>query len=86
MKTNKLWFRAKTFGLGWYPVSWQGWALTLLYVAVLLTIALNVDPQVHSGSDFLLKFGTWFVIITVPFLAICWLKGEKPRWRWGRNS
>lgn len=30
------WFRPKTFGFGWTPVTWEGWAVTL--GAVLLVV------------------------------------------------
>lgn len=27
-KDSRLWFKAKRFGWGWVPVTWEGWALT----------------------------------------------------------
>ena len=29
---KQLWFKAKTYGYGWYPVTWQGWLVILIYV------------------------------------------------------
>jgi hypothetical protein len=28
------WFRARASGLGWYPITWQGWLATLLGAAI----------------------------------------------------
>lgn len=27
---NKLWFKAKNYGWGWYPVTWEGWTVTII--------------------------------------------------------
>ena len=29
-----MWFKPRTFGYGWSPASWEGWALTLVWMAV----------------------------------------------------
>ena len=81
---NKLWFKAKRYGWGWVPVSWQGWLLLILYVADLVFAAHRAKGMEHSGSDFLINFASWFILTTVPFLLICYLTGEKPRWHWGK--
>lgn len=28
-----MWFRAKRYGWGWRPVTWQGWAVVAVWVA-----------------------------------------------------
>jgi hypothetical protein len=28
------WFKLRTFGYGWTPASWEGWAVTLVWMAV----------------------------------------------------
>ncbi len=81
---NKLWFKAKRYGWGWTPISWQGWLLLLIYVADLLFAAQRAGTFEHSGSDFLINFASWFILTTIPFLAICYMKGEEPRWHWGK--
>ncbi len=30
------WFRPKTFGFGWSPATWEGWAVTAAVVAVIV--------------------------------------------------
>jgi len=80
---KKLWFRAKIYGWGWYPYSWQGWAVLLLYLIVILSYGYLIDMRDHSvGSTF---YGVTPIIIiaTGILIGICILKGEKPGWRWG---
>ena len=81
---KKLWFRAKTFGWGWFPISWQGWVVTLLYTFGILAVAFNI-PDHASLSDFYMRFAPPFVILTVLLLAICYKTGERPKWRWGNK-
>lgn len=83
MENKKLWFKAKNYGWGWYPVSWQGWLVIALYTMGLVPHIINASRQ-HSGSDFLIGFSIPFVINTVFLLIICYARGEKPRWRWGK--
>ncbi|MDB5194652.1 MAG: hypothetical protein JWN50_666 [Parcubacteria group bacterium] len=80
---KKLWFRAKLYGWGWYPISWEGWLITIIYVLGLVNFALQADGE-HSGSDFLIHFALRFIPLTILFLIICYGKGERPRWRWGK--
>jgi len=81
MANKKLWFRAKRFGWGWQPISWQGWIITLIYVLGLLNYVLQASRE-HSGSDFLIYFAMRFVPLTIVFLFICYIEGEKPGWHW----
>ena len=80
---NPLWFRAKRFGWGWYPVTWQGWAIILMYVFVLFANTRYINNHEFSNSDFLMQFFPQTYILTVFLIIICYTTGEKPRWRWG---
>ncbi|MEK7511157.1 MAG: hypothetical protein AAB582_02895 [Patescibacteria group bacterium] len=91
MKRNrKLWFRAKRFGWGWYPVSWQGWVVTLVYALAYVILGLlfgafapsvvTEGGSVLEGSILFLSIG---LLLTASLLAICYRYGEKPGWRWG---
>lgn len=31
---RKPWFKPRTFGYGWTPASWEGWAVTLVWMVV----------------------------------------------------
>ncbi len=83
MKKDKLWFKAKMYGWGWQPITWQGWAVVVLYVTAIWINARNINFYTHSTSDTLVNIAIPFVINTIFLLIICYCKGEKPRWRWG---
>ncbi len=73
------WFPAKRHGWGWgLPMTWQGWLVLASYMGLMLA-AIVMLPPTRNAPDFL----GIVVILTVCFLAICWAKGEPPRWRWG---
>ncbi len=84
MKKGKLWFKAKMFGWGWYPVSWEGYLILAMYLLGTVLNFINVDRLTHSISDTLINFSLPFVINTIFLLIICYAKGERPRWRWGK--
>ncbi len=84
MKEKKLWFRAKRFGWGWYPVSWEGWGILLMYVFSVVSDFVHVDNHSHSGSDTLIGWSPHFFILTVFLIIICDARGEEAHWRWGK--
>lgn len=80
------WFRAKTFGWGWTPATWQGWAIVAIYLYVIITMSMSVDARSHSGSDTLIGMTIPFILATTIMIAICYRTGEKPEWRWGSHT
>jgi len=81
-REHQYWFPAKEYGWGWgVPKTWQGWVVLIAYIAALLFGGLLLD-----GGNNRLQYLGFAAIATVILVAICWLKGEPPRWRWGRKS
>ena len=83
---TKLWFKAKGYGWGWTPASWEGWLVLAAYAALLVRIFWDIDRVSHSASDTLIDFAPRFLLVTAVLYWICWVKGEKPRWRWGNKD
>ena len=81
-KPKKLWFKAKKYGWGWYPVSWQGWLVLAGYFTFFILKFREVDLQSHSASDTLLNLISKIFFLTLILVATCFLTGEKPEWRW----
>lgn len=79
---NKLWFRAKRYGWGWYPLTWQGWLILVMYVFGLLGFAIEARQNIKTGN-LTINFWINYVVLTSLLIAICYLKGEHPHWRWG---
>jgi hypothetical protein len=77
--TPKYWFPAKRYGWGWsLPSVWQGWVVLVAYQ----TLVLGGLPIVRASNGSLV-YAIYVAVLTVALLAICWLTGEPPRWRWG---
>jgi len=79
---RKIWFPAKRSGWGWgLPVAWQGWVVLLLFAIGVVATARLVPP--HRSP---LAFGACIAVLIVLLTVVCWLKGEKPVWRRGKNE
>lgn len=76
------WFKAKIYGWGWTPVTWQGWVATFVYVLLLVALASTLDTD-SPTKETALMFLIPFAILTTSFIRLCYAKGEKPEWRWG---
>jgi hypothetical protein len=76
------WFKRKLYGWGWTPVTWQGMAVTLGYLAAIIGLTLTRDED-SSVREVTLTFVLPIIILTAVLLYICYKKGEKPRWQWG---
>jgi len=78
----KYWFPAKRYGWGWgFPATWQGWVLIALYVALIGAGAVVISPLSRPGV-----FVGYLTVLSVLLVAVCWAKGEPPRWRWGNRD
>lgn len=75
------WFKAKLYGWGWFPATWQGWLITGIYLllVVFASDGLSFEPTFWET----LSFAFLVVFLTFIFIAIAFKKGERPRWQWG---
>jgi hypothetical protein len=79
---SKYWFPAKRYGWGWgLPCVWQGWAVLLLYFIAVAAAYFGFDPAKRP-----IYFGVSLFILSILLIRICYLKGEKPKWRWGDDK
>jgi len=80
---KQVWFRAKKYGWGWgLPCAWQGWIVLAVWLALLCVGAAFLEflePK-HIGI-----FVLYAVVLGIGLFIICLVKGEKPRWRWGKD-
>lgn len=84
MAKNNYWFKAKKYGWGWYPSTWQGFTVLGLYISVLIILFYNIDVYSPSAPETIISFLPQWIVLTVILFLVCIIKGEKPRWRWGR--
>ena len=78
---QKYWFPAKQYGWGWgLPSTWQGWAVLAAF-SILLAVGFIAIPHTVNNVPFLV----YTLVLTVFLVGICYLKGEPPTWRWGKD-
>jgi hypothetical protein len=77
MTNKRYWFPAKRYGWGWGPpISWQGWMVTLLWFAAVIGAIPLFDTRRHP-----LRYLGFVLGMIILLVAICYAKGEPPRWR-----
>jgi hypothetical protein len=74
---GRYWFPAKRYGEG-IPGNLAGWAAFLVLFGLMVVGAVIVLPE-YSVAGFV----AYVVVLCMIFAAVCWWKGEPPRWRWG---
>lgn len=79
---QKYWFPAKRYGWGWgVRKVWQGWVVLATYIALVPAGALVFDLKANA-----LGYVVYVVAVSLVLTGICWLRGEPPKWRWGKGS
>ena len=75
------WFAAKRYGYGsGAPISWQGWALTLGYVALIVGISLSLRERP-------LQLIAIVIPLTIVLMVVCARTTRGGwRWRWGDDD
>ncbi len=77
---KQVWFPAKKYGWGWgLPCSWQGWVAFFIWL-ILLCAGLSMLSDKHLGWSI-----AWGAVLSVSLFVLCLVKGERPRWRWGKD-
>lgn len=72
------WFPAKRYGWGWGPpATWQGWIVFVGWILIVTAVSIVLAP--YS----LPLFFAFMAVMVMAIIAICYAKGEPPRWRWG---
>lgn len=78
----RYWFPAKRYGWGWgVPTTWQGWTVLAFYIALVAAGVGFIPPSDEPGL-----FVAFVAFLTLLLIAVCWIKGEPPRWRWGERD
>ena len=80
-ENNRYWFPAKRFGWGWGPPStWKGWVVIGIFFVLLLIGAIELLPG--QGP---VAFVAYTTVLGMCLVVVCWIKGEPPRWRSGKD-
>lgn len=86
MENKKLWFKAKSYGYGWTPSTWQGWAVLGLFILSVIVHTYNATSIAKSAKDIVLGINIPIIIDVTFLIIICYLTGEKAKWRWEKSE
>lgn len=75
---NNLWFKRKTYGYGWTPVTWQGWTTIIIWLILFYFAVTKIDSEIVKLVSIL--------ILTGILIFVSYKKGEKPKWQWGKKD
>jgi hypothetical protein len=75
------WFAPKRYGFGCgMPISWQGWAITIAFIAIAFATALLFGKKPLIMSAILVPATATLIVITAKTTRGGW------RWRWGNKD
>jgi len=76
---KNIWFKRKQYGWGWFPVTWQGWIITLLFIGITTAPTFIYPKEVH---DHIVIFLIYVSVLSCGLIYICMKTGESPKWQW----
>lgn len=75
------WFAPKRYGYGsGPPISWQGWAFTVIYVAIIAGVAFWFQKKALVAVAIFIPITVVFCVIAAATTRGGW------RWRWGEKD
>jgi hypothetical protein len=77
---TEYWFKPKRYGYGATPVTWQGWAATI--VAALVMAGINVSLVLTVRHYWTLAVLLGLDALAVAFLIIFTRRKTEGEWRW----
>jgi len=78
MSDGPEWFAAKRYGYGsGLPIAWQGWALTIGFVAVTILVSVRFGDRPLQMVALLAPVAIVFMVVCARTTRGGW------RWRWG---
>jgi hypothetical protein len=83
------WFKPKTHGYGATPTTWQGWAVTIAYALLMITLCLwiMITPGVLAITGIVLAWLLTVGCCTAAFYLFVKSKTDGDwKWRWGEKE
>ncbi len=82
------WFKAKRYGYGWYPATWEGWFVMAIWLVALLRLTIVFASQLRTtgGAYNLYWYLPLVLLITGALLLVAWAHGEPAKRRWGDDK
>ncbi len=83
---NKIWFKAKRYGYGWYPASWEGWLILAVFFVLMFIPVPIIASLTNSDAEFTLVYIPVVIVVSGLLVLVAYLKGEPAKWRWGDSK
>jgi hypothetical protein len=80
---TEYWFKPKRYGYGATPTTWQGWAMTLGTVAVMVAVSVFLRRTEGHYLGVAMMFGFDALALAFLFIVIRRKTDGGFRWRWG---
>lgn len=82
---QKYWFKRKLYGWGWTPANNEGWLVTFAYIVLVIFFASAIDERLLPKEVYFTGLLP-ILLLTITFIRIAYVKGEKPKWQWGNKD
>lgn len=73
----KAWFKVNKQKIGWMPISWQGWVLTISYIIFTVYNYKRIDETSQTLTEIFMDFIPQTIIFTGLYSVLCYLTAEK---------
>ncbi len=80
---ERYWFKRKLYGWGWTPATTEGWLVTIAFALLIAVNFLHINATAETTNDVIRPFVFQTILLLIALIAICYEKGERPRWQWG---
>jgi len=75
--TRKPWFGPKRFGWGWSPITWEGWAVCLVFIGAIVAAGWLLASTARTIS---------IIALVIALLLVTYLTSGPPGSTWGRRQ
>ncbi len=69
---GKMWFRQRSYGWGWFPITIEGWISIIIFIIAAIYFARTENMLM-------------ILVLIIGLILLGYLKGPKPRWHWGKK-
>lgn len=74
----KYWFRAKRYGYGWVPCTWQGWLVVVVYIVLMTLNAFRLEHKFGESNEAIPHIIIQALIMTTILIYISYKKACPP--------
>jgi hypothetical protein len=75
--SRKPWFGPRRFGWGWSPITWEGWVVSLIFIAAIVAAGLLLSSTRRTVV---------IILLVVALVLVSYLTSGPPGSTWGRRQ